>query len=191
LATVGVLLTAGLTAAFASALLGTSLLYSFLLGAIVSSTDAAAVFAVLRSKHVSLRPKLRSLLELESGSNDPMAVFLTIAAITLIQNPALTIAALVPMFAGQMTIGAAAGYAMGRTMRFAVNHASLDYDGLYPVLTLSLALLTYGATDVIGGNGFLAVYLAGLTMRAGGFIHKRSVVGFHDGLAWQIGRAHV
>ena len=184
LATAGVLLTAGLTAAFASALLGTSLLYAFLLGAIVSSTDAAAVFAVLRSRNVVLPPNIRSLLELESGSNDPMAVFLTVGVITLVLNQGVAPLDLVPMFAKQMSIGTLVGYAMGRTMRAAVNRASLDYDGLYPVLTLGLALLTYGVADAVGGNGFLAVYLAGLTMRAGEFIHKRSLVRFHDGVAW-------
>jgi cell volume regulation protein A len=184
LATAGVLLTAGFTAAFASILLGTSLQYAFLLGAIVSSTDAAAVFAVLRSRNVALPANLRLLLELESGSNDPMAVFLTVAVITLIGNPEMRVPDLLPMFVQQMSIGTAVGYGMGRTMRLAVNRVSLDYDGLYPVLTLGLVLLTYGFADVIGGNGFLAVYLAGLTMRAGEFIHKRSLIRFHDGLAW-------
>jgi len=184
LSTLGVAITAGLVGLFATTVLGMSWPEGLLLGAIVSSTDAAAVFAVMRSRYVSLRGPLTPLLELESGSNDPMAVFLTIGMISLITGASSSVTDLVPMFIRQMVLGAAIGYGMGRLMVVLVNRLRLEYDGLYPVLTLSLVLLTYSGSAWLGGNGFLAVYLAGLMMGNSDFIHKRSLLRFHDGLAW-------
>lgn len=184
LSTLGVFATAVTLAALLHVLLQYPFLEALLLGAIVSSTDAAAVFAVLRSKHVGLRGRLKPLLELESGSNDPMAVFLTVAVIRLLMEPALNAGAIAIAFVLQMAVGAAAGYGIGKGMVWVANRVRLEYEGLYPVLTLALVLFTYGATATIGGNGFLAVYLAGLVMGNSDFIHKRSIVRFHDGLAW-------
>jgi cell volume regulation protein A len=184
LSTFGVFITALLVGIFATLVLGLSQLEGLLLGAIVSSTDAAAVFSVLRSKKITLKGHLKPLLELESGSNDPMAVFLTIGLIHLLQKPTAGMFTLVPMFIQQMAVGAVAGYAMGKVIVLILNRIRLEYDGLYPVLTLSLVLLTYGGTAWIGGNGFLAIYLAGLVMGNSNFIHKRSLLHFHDGLAW-------
>lgn len=186
LSTAGVFLTALLVAWFATTFIGFSWLEALLLGAIVSSTDAAAVFSVLRSKGMGLKGELRPLLELESGSNDPMAVFLTIALIRLLTDPASSVIDLVPMFFLQMALGAALGFVMGRAIVIVVNRLRLGYEGLYPVLTLSLVLLTYGLTALIGGNGFLAVYLAGLVMGNRDFIHKRSLMRFHDGITWLV-----
>lgn len=184
LATLGTLLTAGLTGWFAATLLGVPLLEGLLLGAIVSSTDAAAVFAVLRSRNVRLPPRLRSLLELESGSNDPMAVFLTVGLIALLQDAGQTPWRLVLAFFQQMALGLVAGHAFGRAGAAIVNRARLEYEGLYPVVTTALVLLAYGLTDALGGSGFLAVYVAGIVMRRADFVHKRSLVRFHDALAW-------
>ncbi len=184
LSTIGVAVTAALVGLFTTFVLGFSLLEGALLGCIVSSTDAAAVFAVLRSKGVGLKGEVKPLLELESGSNDPMAVFLTIGLTNLLLNPAASLIGLVPMFVQQMAVGALFGYAMGRVMVFAINRLRLGYEGLYPVLTLALVLLTFGGTALLGGNGFLAVYLAGLVMGNKTFLRKRSLIGFHDGLAW-------
>ncbi|MBI4270114.1 MAG: potassium/proton antiporter [Candidatus Rokubacteria bacterium] len=184
LSIVGVLGTAITLATLLHLVLQYSFLEALLLGAIVSSTDAAAVFAVLRSKSVGLRGRLKPLLELESGSNDPMAVFLTIAVIRLLVPPAASAAAIAGTFVLQMVLGAAAGYGVGKAAVWLANRLRLEYEGLYPVLTLSLVLFTYGATAKIGGNGFLAVYLAGLVMGNSHFIHKRSIIRFHDGLAW-------
>lgn len=184
LATVGVVLTAGALGVFVHLVLGVSLLQGLLLGAIVSSTDAAAVFAVLRSKNVGLRGRLAPLLELESGSNDPMAVFLTMACIGLLTQPRLDGGDVAIGFVREMLAGAAAGYLMGRLMVLLVNRMRLEYEGLYPVLTLALVLLTYSGTTAVGGNGFLAVYTAGLVMGNTDFMHKRSLIRFHDGLAW-------
>lgn len=184
LSTLGVAITAGLVGLFATTVVGFSWLEGLLIGAIVSSTDAAAVFAVMRSRDVSLRKPLKSLLELESGSNDPMAVFLTIGLISLITGASTSVLDLVSMFIRQMVVGAAIGYGTGKLMVVLINRLRLEYDGLYPVLTLSLVLLTYSGSAWLGGNGFLAVYLAGLMMGNRDFIHKRSLLRFHDGLAW-------
>jgi len=184
LSTAGVIITALSVGWFATVILGFSLLEGLLLGAIISSTDAAAVFSVLRSKQVSLRGHLKPLLELESGSNDPMAVMLTTGFISLILNPGDSFMDLIPAFASQMAVGALMGYIMGRGMMYLVNKLNLEYEGLYPVLSLTLVILTYGSTAVLGGNGFLAVYISGLIMGNNNFIHKKSLMRFHDGLAW-------
>jgi cell volume regulation protein A len=184
LSTLGVLATALTLAVLLNAVLGNLFLEAALLGAIVSSTDAAAVFAVLRARNVGLRPRLTSLLELESGSNDPMAVFLTVAVMRLLLDPGASVGGIALGFVVQMVVGAAAGYGIGHGMVWLVNRVRLEYEGLYPVLTLALVLLTYGLTASAGGNGFLAVYVAGLVLGNNDFIHKRSLVRFHDGLAW-------
>ena len=184
LSTVGVLLTALLVGLFAKFVLGFSFLSGVLLGAIVSSTDAAAVFVVLRSRSVSLKGQLRPLLELESGSNDPMAVFLTIGLTSLLANPSYSLVSLVPMFFQQMAVGGLLGYALGRGMALVINRIRLEYEGLYTVLLLALVMLTYGASSSLGGNGFLAVYLSGLVLGRYDFIHKQSLIRFHDGVAW-------
>lgn len=184
LSTLGVGITALLVGVFATALFNFSLLEGLLLGAIISSTDAAAVFSLLRARNLRLEPRLRSLLELESGSNDPMAVFLTLGLTLLLAQPQTPASTLIPMFIQQMTLGAALGYGMGRLMAPLINFLRLEYEGLYPVLTVALALLTYGASATLGGNGFLAVYLAGLVMGNSNFVHKKSLKRFHDGLAW-------
>lgn len=184
LATAGVFVSALLVAGFTLLVLDFSVKEALLLGAIVSSTDAAAVFAVLRSKSLGLRGSLRPLLEFESGSNDPMAVFLTLGMIRLVQDPASSVPDLVLMFCQQMALGLVFGIGMGRIITFVLNRIRLEYDGLYSVTTMALVPLIYGATTALGGNGFLAVYLAGLVAGNRSFIHKRSLTEFHSGLAW-------
>lgn len=184
LATAGVLLTALIFGAFAHYVLGLSPLEGLLLGSIVSSTDAAAVFSVLRSRSVSLKGQLKPLLELESGSNDPMAALLTIGFVRLLTQPDMSLTALLLLFGLQMPLGALTGYGMGRGIVLLVNRLMLGYEGLYPVLTVSLVLLTYSLTNLIGGNGFLAVYVAGIVLGNSNFLHKRSLLRFHNGIAW-------
>jgi cell volume regulation protein A len=189
LASLGVALTALGVGVAASYLLGFSLLEGLLLGAIVSSTDAAAVFSILRSKSLGLKGNLRPLLELESGSNDPMAVFLTIGLTLWLTVPNFAPESLAVSLVIQVLVGVALGAAFGWQLAWLANHLQLGFDGLYPVLTLSAVFVTYGATSLLGGNGFLAVYIAGITARHLDFIHRRSLIRFHDGLAWlmQIG----
>jgi len=184
LATFGVLVTCLILGGAVYLLLDLEPLEALLLGAIVSSTDAATVFAVLRSKSVGLRGTLKPLLELESGSNDPMAIFLTVSLIRLIQTPGDSIIQLIPMFIQQMALGAILGVVTGYVIAWMLNNLRLQYDGLYPVATIAIVLLSYGLTSALGGNGFLAVYLAGLMSSKLNFIHKRSLKQFHDGIAW-------
>ncbi|MCK9278022.1 MAG: potassium/proton antiporter [Methanoculleus sp.] len=184
LSTVGVVLTAVLLGAFAVLVLGLSPLTGFLLGAVVSSTDAAAVFSVLRMARARLQGNLRPFLEFESGSNDPMAVFLTTGIIALILTPGSSVLALVPMFVQQMVVGGLLGYGLGRFVVFLINRLKLESEGLYPVLSLAMVLLTYGLTATVGGNGFIAVYVAGLVMGNSIVVYKKSLIRFHDGIAW-------
>ncbi|MGV3615416.1 MAG: potassium/proton antiporter [Fimbriimonas sp.] len=184
LATLGVVLTAGLVALFANRLLGFGPVEALLLGSIVSSTDAAAVFAVLRARGIRLIHRLGPLLELESGSNDPMAIFLTTALTAIALNPGRSAVGFLPAFGLEMLLGAAAGYAIGTATAWTVNRVRLDYDGLYSALTIGCVLLAYGGTHMVGGNGFLGVYVAGVSMGSRAFVRKQSLTQFHDGVAW-------
>ena len=184
LSTIGVLITALLIGVFVAWVQGFSFLEGLLLGAIVSSTDAAAVFMVLRARKTKIPRRLIQLLEFESGSNDPMAVVLTIALIRLLTEPSTSFVELVVFFVMQMGVGTVIGIAMGEIMRRSFNALDLELEGIYPVLSVALALLTYGLTDYLDGSGFLAVYLAGLVMARKPFTHQQSVLRFHDGLAW-------
>ncbi|MEI9922141.1 MAG: potassium/proton antiporter [Bacteroidota bacterium] len=184
LSTIGVLITAMLVGVFAAYVLGFSIVEGMLLGAVVSSTDAAAVFSILRSRSVGLKGNIRPLLEFESGSNDPMAYFLTVSLIGLVQDPEASILLLVPKFFIGMIIGGACGYLLGRAMTWVVNKIHLEVDGLYPVLILALVFFTFSFTDRIGGNGFLAVYVSAIILGNSNFIHKKSLIRFYDGQAW-------
>lgn len=184
LSTIGVTITAALAGWFAAAILKFSWLEGLLLGSIVSSTDAAAVFAVLRTQRVGLKGTTKPLLEFESGSNDPMAVFLTVAVIGLLREPNASWISVLPMFALQMTVGVVMGFAVGRAAVFLLNRLKLETEGLYPVCTIATVLFAYSATALLQGSGFLAVYVAGIVMGNADFIQKRSLIRFHDGLAW-------
>lgn len=189
LSTLGIFITAAVVGLIADTFLGFTLLEGMLLGAIVASTDAPAVFGLLRARSMGLKGNLKPLIEFESGSNDPMAVLLTLGLIQLIGNPATTGLDLALLFTRQIVLGAVFGVALGWLAAKLINGLRLGYDGLYPVLTIAVVLLTYGATAALGGSGFLAVYIAGLVLGNQSFIHRRSLIQFHDGLAWlmQIG----
>jgi cell volume regulation protein A len=184
LSTLGVTITAFVTGGIAFFLFGFSLLEGLLLGAIISSTDAAAVFSVLRSRNMGLPDRVKNLLEFESGSNDPMAVFLTVAFISLLTQDANPSTLLIRMFLKQMALGSILGFLLGWGLVWLVNHIGLDTEGLYPVLTFSSVILIYGVTAFLGGNGFLGIYIAGLMMGNKNFVHKKSLLRFHDGVAW-------
>lgn len=184
LSTLGVAITAIIVGVFVSYYLGLSLTEGLLVGSIVSSTDAAAVFSILRSRNIGLKGNIRPLLEFESGSNDPMAYFLTVNLTYLVVHPEASLLSLIPEFFQGMIIGALCGYSMGKVMTWTINRIKLDFQGLYPVLILSLVFFTFSFTDFIGGNGFLAVYLSGLILGNTNFIHKKSLMRFYDGQAW-------
>lgn len=184
LATVGVVVTAVGIAIFTWYVLNFNFYEGLLLGAIVSSTDAAAVFSVLRAKRVSLKDPLAPLLELESGSNDPMAVFLTVGTLQLLTVPEKSIVDIIFLFALQMGIGLAFGAVLGKIMVWIFNNLKFSYEGIYPVFALSWALFVYALTSAAGGSGFLAIYTTALIVGNQEFVHKKSIVRFFDGLSW-------
>ncbi|MFC3832009.1 MULTISPECIES: potassium/proton antiporter [Deinococcus] len=184
LATIGVLGTAGIMAAFTHFAFGLPWLVAWLLGAVVSSTDASAVFSVLKERQLGLKGDVTPLLEFESGGNDPMAVFLTVGLLELIAHPERGVLSIVPLFLQEMVIGALAGVVLGRAALWIINRVQLQFEGLYSVLSIALALVVFGGAAVAGGSGFLAIYIAGVILGNAEFIHKRSLINFHDGLSW-------
>ena len=189
LATVGVLITCLVTGLFAAWILDFGLLEGMLVGAIVGSTDAAAVFALLHAKRLTLKQRVSATLEIESGSNDPMAVLLTIALIELILSGQRTPGwETLGLFIQQMGIGLVAGLGGGRLLVWLVNRLPLER-GMYPMLVLAGGLTLYSLTTVLGGSGFLAIYLAGVVVGHRAPRESSNILQVHDGLAWlaQIG----
>ncbi len=184
LSVLGVLLTAGLVGLFVWWVTDFTIFEALLLGSIVSSTDAAAVFSILRSKNLALKAQIRPTLEFESGSNDPMAYILTIIFISLIQNSDQSFISVIPLFLKQLFLGGLFGYLFGVAGKRINNSIKLDYEGLHPVLLIAIMLLTYSVTTTIGGNGFLAVYLAALYLGNQYLLHKRTIMLVFDGIAW-------
>jgi cell volume regulation protein A len=184
LANVGVIVSAAILGLFGVFVLGFSPVEGLLLGAIVSSTDAAAVFSILRMQNIQLRGRLEPLIELESGTNDPVAVLLTAGLTTLLVSPDSAWWSPIPTFFVQMGIGAVGGYLAGRAMVVAINRIRLSQEGLYSVLSVALVLFAFGVITLLQGNGFLAVYVAGLVVGNSRVVHKGTIVRFHDGISW-------
>lgn len=184
LSTLGVLLTALSLGTFVWFITDFTIYESMLLGSIVSSTDAAAVFSILRSKSLALKTNLRPTLELESGSNDPMAYVLTIAFLTLVVHQDQSVFSIIPLFLQQMILGGAAGFGFGKLSKYIINSIKLDFEGLYPVLAIALMFITFSATDFVGGNGFLAIYICAVYLGNQDLIHKKTILKMFDGLAW-------
>jgi cell volume regulation protein A len=189
LATAGVAFTAALIAAFTVWLFGFTWLQGLLLGAVIGSTDAAAIFSVLSARGLAIKRRVSATLEIESGCNDPMAVFLTIV---LVQAIAAGKTGLDWGIAGRLvaefSIGGAAGFGGGYLMVSIINRLDLA-PALYPLLASALALFIFGITGSIGGSGFLAIYVAGLVMGNRQVHSAQNILRVHDGLAWlaQIG----
>ncbi len=184
LATIGVFLTTLFLGLIAKLVLGVSLVEGLLIAAITSSTDAAAVFALLRSRGVKLKDRVSALLELESGSNDPMAFFLTVGLIQYLQDPNTSLLNLLRYFFQQMGIGLIIGLATGWIIFQIIKKIKLGYEGLYSVMLLGLIMLTFGVTNLLTGSGFLAVYVAGLYLGNIKFAMKEKISHFFDGLTW-------
>jgi cell volume regulation protein A len=189
LSTIGVLITAAIIGITVNYFFGVGLLESLLLGSIISSTDAAAVFSVLRSKNVNLKKNIKPLLEFESGSNDPMAIFLTILFTGLITSQIGSVLDVSLLVLSQFLIGGASGFVLGKLIVMIVNKIKFYYEGIYLVLTLAFAIFTFSITSIIGGSGFLAVYIAGILIGNSYIVQKKTLFRFFDGLAWlgQIG----
>jgi potassium/hydrogen antiporter len=182
LAVVGTIVTAVVTGLTASWLFDLTTLQGLLLGAVLASTDGAAIFALLRSS--TLERRLASTLEAESGLNDPMAVLLVLGFIAWIQEPTYGIADMLWLLVRQIAIGLAVGAAVGAGFIAALRRVRLDTGGLYPVASLAAAALAFGGADTLHGSGFLAVYIAGLLIGTAGIPAQRTVTSFHQGLAW-------
>jgi potassium/hydrogen antiporter len=179
LGTLGTCLICGVAAAW---LFDFSLLQGLLLGAIISSTDGAAIFALLRES--TLRRRLARTLEGEAGFNDPVAVLLVVGFIEWIENPGYGVLDMAWLFVREMGIGAAVGLAVGMLAVNALRNTRLASPGLYPVATLSAAGLAFGGAATLHGSGFLAAYVAGLVLGSGRIPAKQTVTVFHQGLAW-------
>lgn len=184
MATVGVVLTTLVTGAAAALLAGIPLLHALLLGSIVGSTDAAAVFSILRSQGVRLRERLAATLEVESGSNDPMAIFLTVGLILYLTGRMDSGLDLGLFFLLQFGVGIAVGVLAGLGTARLVNAINVEAAGLYPLLTAAGGMLAYGAAAVLGGSGFLAVYLAGIVIGNSNQVFQRGTLHFVDAAAW-------
>ena len=191
LATLGVLLTALVSGIFIYWItqnlfttISFTLLEALLLASVMSSTDSASVFAILGAKGLVLKEKLRPLLELESGSNDPMAYLLTITIIQWIQIGEGSMWAIAVNFVMQLAIGAGLGFLLGRIAVKMINKIGLDNESLYPVLLLTILFMVYSITNYLKGNGYLAVYVSGLVIGNSRFIHKKTSKKFMDGMAW-------
>ncbi len=191
LATFGVLMTTVITGLFIYLLvdflpgdLHFGLLESMLLAAVMSSTDSASVFSILRSKGISLKERLRPTLELESGSNDPMAYMLTLLLIQIIEIGTVDWQQALLMLSMQLTIGAVAGFLLGYAIVWIINHINVSNESLYPVLLLACVFFVFAFTNLLQGNGYLAVYIAGLVVGNRKLVHKRSLITFFDGFTW-------
>lgn len=191
LSTFGVLLTAVFTGFFIWWISGMSwsniylpITTSLLLASTMSSTDSASVFAILRSQKMNLKHNLRPMLELESGSNDPMAYMLTIVLIQFIQSGGMGIAGIFGSFIIQFIVGAAAGYLLGKLAILMLNKLNIDNQALYPILLLAFVFFTFSITDLLKGNGYLAVYIAGIMVGNNKIMHRKEIYTFMDGLTW-------
>lgn len=191
LATLGVLATTFVTggfiywiSSFASRYVTLTFPESLLLAAVMSSTDSASVFSILRSKGIYLKQRLRPTLELESGSNDPMAYMLTLILIAYIQSGGMNLLSAGLSLVVQLVVGAVAGYLFGKVAVFVINRINIDNESLYPIFIMAAAFLTFSATTLCKGNGYLAVYIAGLVVGNTKIVHKKSIGTFFDGFAW-------
>lgn len=184
LATGGVLVTSLLTGAAAAWILEIPLLEGLLLGSIVGSTDAAAVFSILRAKGLHLGKRLAATLEVESGSNDPMAIFLTVGLLEVLLGGLSPGWGMLGLFAMQMGVGLVAGVGVGWAATRVINRIHLETAGLYPVLAGTCGILSFGVAAALGGSGFLAVYVAGIWIGNSRTVFQRGTLLFHDGLAW-------
>lgn len=192
LATLGVAATTAITGLFIFWISGFSeftsltLTEALLMAAVMSSTDSASVFSILRSKKQGLKEKLRPMLELESGSNDPMAYMLTLLLIQIIQTPAgeTNIWYSIMMFFVQMSVGAVAGFLLGKVAIWVMNRLNMDNQSLYPILLLAFVFFIFSVTELVKGNGYLAVYMAGLVVGNHKMQHQKSVMTFFDGFTW-------
>lgn len=184
LSTIGVALTALLLGIFVHYFIGMPLMYALLLGAIVSSTDAASVFAIMRSQKLNIKGNVEPLLEFESGSNDPMACMLTIALIGIINGTADTISGYIIFFLKQFALGGILGVLMGYGTVYIINRLRHNIESMYYIIVISIVMFIYSISSIIGGNAFLAVYIGGIIIGNSSFMRKTRLTRFFDGISW-------
>ncbi|KEZ88169.1 potassium transporter Trk [Clostridium sulfidigenes] len=182
MSTFGVIITSGLTGLFCYFVLKTSLLEGLLIGSIVGSTDAASVFSILRSQKLNLKGEIASILEVESGSNDPIAYMLTLIVLTLMNNGGIS--SIVPIVIGQIIFGILIGVILSKLTVYIMRNANFEVDGFYTIFITAIAILSYALSEWVGGNGYLSVYIAGIVIGNSKIPHKRSLVHFFDGVSW-------
>lgn len=182
MSTFGVIITSGLTGLFCYFVLKTSLLEGMLIGSIVGSTDAASVFSILRSQKLNLKGEIASILEVESGSNDPIAYMLTLIVLTLMNNGGIS--SIVPTVIAQIIFGILVGVILSKITIYIMRNANFEVDGFYTIFITAIAILSYALSEWIGGNGYLSVYIAGIIIGNSKIPHKRSLVHFFDGVSW-------
>ena len=182
MSTFGVIITSLLTGVFCYFILNTSLLEGLLIGSIVGSTDAASVFTILRSQKLNLKSEIASLLEVESGSNDPIAYMMTLS-IVMIMSSGLSWS-IVPMILKQIIFGILLGAVLAKATVFIIRRANFELEGFYSIFIIAIAILAYALSEFIGGNGYLSVYIAGIILGNSKIPHKKSLVAFFDGISW-------
>ena len=182
MSSLGVVITAGLTGLFSSIVFKTSLLEGLLIGAVIASTDAAAVFAILRSQKLNLKGSIASILEIESGSNDPFAYMLTIIILGLMSNQGY--GSIVPMLLNQIIVGILASIVLAKLSVYLLRNVMFEIEGFYPIFITAISILAYSLSEYFGGNGYLSVYITGIIIGNSKIPHKKSIFQFFDGVSW-------
>lgn len=183
MSTVGVIITATLTGLFSHIVLGTTLLEGLLIGAVVASTDAASVFAILRSQKLNLKGSLAPLLEVESGSNDPIAYMATLSILLLMDNKGIS--TLLPVVIKQIVFGLLVGTLLARFTILVIKKLKFEIKGFYPIFILAIAILSYSLSESLGGNGYLSVYMSGIIIgNSSQLPYKKSLFQFFDCISW-------
>nr|WP_195952788.1 potassium/proton antiporter [Clostridium saudiense] len=182
MSSLGIVITAGLTGLFSSIVFKTSLLEGLLIGAVIASTDAAAVFAILRSQKLNLKGSIASILEIESGSNDPFAYMLTIIILGLMSNQGY--GSIVPMLLNQIIVGILASIVLAKLSVYLLRNVMFEIEGFYPIFITAIAILAYSLSEYFGGNGYLSVYITGIIIGNSKIPHKKSIFQFFDGVSW-------
>lgn len=182
MSSLGVVITAGLTGLFSSIVFKTSLLEGLLIGAVIASTDTAAVFAILRSQKLNLKGSIASILEIESGSNDPFAYMLTIIILGLMSNQGY--GSIVPMLLNQIIVGILASIVLAKLSVYLLRNVMFEIEGFYPIFITAISILSYSLSEYFGGNGYLSVYITGIIIGNSKIPHKKSIFQFFDGVSW-------
>lgn len=185
MSSLGVIATAGLTGLFCHLVIKTTLLEGLLIGTIVAYTDAASVFAVLRAQKLNLKGSLASLLEVESGSNDPIAYMITIILLTMMQSTGnLSVGNIAIIVVNQIAVGLIIGFLIAKVTVYVLRYSNFEIEGFYTIFVTAIAILSYALSEYLGGNGYLSVYISGIIIGNSKIPRKKSMFQFFDGISW-------